>query len=123
MTCLLNKKNKFFILASLVFFGVSCIFSAVGFLLSLRLSFLLFGPLSGIGGWIHGLAGVIGLTIGLIFGAVIGLVINLKLGKKWEAELGETETERKAERVRLTCLSFLAFLVLLWGLILLVARL
>lgn len=118
----MTKKTKFFILASLVFFGVSCIFSALGFLLSLRLSFLLFGPLSGIGGWIHGLGGVIGLTIGLIFGTVIALVINLKIGKKWMEEFGQSEGERKAERTRLLFLSFLAFLALLWGLIVAIAE-
>jgi len=118
----MTKKSKFFILSSLVFFVVSCISSAIGFLLSLRISFLLFGPLSGIGGWIHGLAGVVGLVIGLILGAVAALVINFKIGGKWMEEFGHSEGEQKAERTRLTCLSFLVFLILLWGLIVVIAR-
>jgi len=118
----MSRKTKFFILAPLIFFCVSCMLSAVGFLLSLRLSFLLFGPLSGIGGWIHGLAGVVGLTIGLIAGTLIALVINLKIGKKWEKEFGQSEGEQSAERIKLTCLSFLVFLVLLWGLIIAIAK-
>ena len=116
----MSKKSKFFILASLVFFGVSCIFSAAGFLLSLRLSYLIFGPLSGIGGWIHGLVGVAGVIVGLIFGTLVALVINFKIGGKWMEEFGHSEGEQKAERTRLTCLSFLVFLVMLWGLIVLI---
>jgi len=108
----LTKKTKFFIFGSSIFFAVSCIFSGIGFLLSLRLSFLLFGPLSGIGGWIHGLAGVIGTILGLLIGALVALLINYKLGKKWEIP----------ERIRLTCLSFLMFLLLLWGVIVAIAR-
>ena len=118
----MSQKTKFFILASLAFFGVSCVFSAVGFLLSLRFSYLLFGPLSGIGGWIHGLTGVIGLVIGLFIGTLVALVINLKIGKKWMKDFGYSEGEQKAERTRITCLSFLVFLVMLWLLIVAIAR-
>ena len=118
----MSQKTKFFILASSIFFGVSCVVSGVGFLLSLRLSYLLFGPLSGIGGWIHGLAGVIGLVFSLLVGTLIALVINLKIGKKWREEFAPSEEEGNYERIRLTCLSFLAFLVLLWGLIVAIAE-
>jgi len=119
----MTKKTKFFLLASLIFFGTSVAFSVIGGLLLVRLSLLYFGPLSGLGGMIHGLGGVIGTILGLIFGTLIALVLNLKLGKKWEDEFGQSEGERGAERIRLTCLSFLAFLVLLWGLIVVIARL
>ncbi len=119
----LTKKNKFFILASLVFFVVSVVFSAVSGLLFSQITFMKVGPLSGIGGWIYGLVGVTGVIVGLLVGTLIALVINLKIGKKWEAEFGQSEGERGAERVRITCLSFLMFLVLLWGLIVLIAEL
>ena len=118
----MNKKSKFFILASLIFFGISCLVSAICFLCFLRLSYVLFGPLSGLGSMIHGLAGVIGVVVGLLVGTLLALVLNFKIGKKWMAEFGQSEGERKAERTRLTCLSFLAFLVLLWLLIVAIAR-
>ena len=118
----MNKKSKFFILASLIFFGVSVAFSAISGFLFAQLSFMKIGPLSGIGGWIYGLVGVTGVVVGLLVGTLVALVLNFKIGKKWMAEFGQSEGERKAERTRLTCLSFLAFLVLLWLLIVAIAR-
>lgn len=118
----MTGKTRFFIFASLIFFGVSTVSSAVSGLLFAQISFLKFGPLSGLGGWIYGLVGVVGVIVGLISGTLIALVINLKIGKKWMDEFGQSEAERKGERWRLTCLSFLAFLVLLWGLIVAIAR-
>ena len=119
----MTKKAKFFILASLIFFGTSVAFSVGGFFLLGWLSFSTLGPLSGLGALIHGLNTVIGVILGLIFGTLIALVINLKIGKKWMEEFGQSEGERKAERTRLIFLSFLAFLALLWGLIVAIARL
>ncbi len=118
----MSKKSKFFILASLIFFGVSVVSSALGIALFANLSFSVFGPLSGLGALIHGLSGVIGSGVGLIFGTVIALILNLKIGKKWMEEFGQSEGERKAERTRLIFLSFLAFLALLWGLIVVIAE-
>ncbi len=119
----MSKKTKFFLLASLVFFGVSVAFSAISGFLFAQLSFMKIGPLSGIGGWIYGLVGVTGVVVGLLVGTVIALILNLKIGKRWMEEFGQSEGERKAERTRLIFLSFLAFLVLLWGLILVIAGL
>jgi len=119
----MNRKTKFLFLASLVFFGFSVSFSALGGLLLVQLSLLYFGPLSGLGGMIHGLGGVIGTAIGLLVGTLVALIINLKIGKKWEKEFGRSEGEQSAERIKLTCLSFLVFLVLLWGLIIAIAKL
>ena len=118
----LTKKTKFFILASLIFFGTSFIFSVMGGLLFVQVSLLLLGPLSGLGGMIHGLGGVIGTILGLLVGTLIALIVNYKIGKKWEKDFGQSEGERGAERIRLTCLSFLMFLVLLWLLIVAIAR-
>ena len=119
----MTKKSKFFLLASLVFFGNSVAFSVLGFFLLGWLSFSTLGPLSGLGALIHGLNTVIGVILGLLFGTLLALVLNLKIGKKWMKDFGQSEGEQKAERTRLTCLSFLAFLVLLWGLIVVIARL
>jgi len=119
----MTKKSKFFLLASLIFFGVSVASSVLGFFAVGQLSFLLFGPLTGLGQLIYGLAGVIGTIVGLFVGALIALFINLKIGRKWMGEFGERESERKGERARLTCLSFIVFLVLLWCLIVVIARL
>ena len=118
----MTQKTKFFLLASLVFFGVSVALSAISGLFFAQLSFMKFGPLSGLGGWVYGLIGVTGVTVGLLIGVLIALVVNIKLGKKWEKDFGQSEGERGAERIRLTCLSFLMFLVLLWLLIVAIAR-
>ena len=118
----MSKKTKFFILSSLIFFGISVISSVLGGLLFAQLVFLRLGPLSGLGGWIYGLVGVIGVGVGLLVGTLIALVINLKIGKKWGGEFAPSEEEGNYERIRLTCLSFLAFLVLLWGLIVAIAE-
>ena len=119
----MTKKSKFFLLASLIFFGVSTSSSVLGWLVFAQLSFSLFGPLTGLGAFVHGLIGVTGVIVGLFVGVLIALFINLKIGRKWMGEFGERESERKGERARLTCLSFIVFLVLLWCLIVVIARL
>ena len=116
----MTKKTKFFLLASLIFFLVSSVSSVLSWFIFAQLSFLYFGPLSGLGAFIHGFVGVTGVVVGLIFGALAALVINFKIGGKWMEEFGHSEGEQKAERTRLTCLSFLVFLVMLWGLIVLI---
>jgi hypothetical protein len=97
--------------------------SAFGVFFFAKVSFFLFGPLSGLGALIHALSGVAGSLVGLIVGAVVALIINTKIGKKWESDFGQSAGEQQAERVRLTCLGFLLFLVLLWLLIVAIARL
>ena len=118
----LTGKNKFFLLGSLVFFLVSVTSSVLTWFIFAQLSFLAFGPLSGLGAFVHGLVGVAGVVFGLILGTLVALIINLKIGKKWMKDFGWSEGEQKAERTRLTCLSFIVFLIMLWGLIVVIAR-
>ena len=120
-----TAQKKFFVTTTLL----TLVVSSAGFLVGLRSTW---GGLINFFGVEGGSLGLASLPFALaslgagLFGWVIGLVISLflasMLSKKWMGEFGYSEGEQKAERTRLTCLSFLAFLVLLWCLIVAIAR-
>ena len=118
----MNKKKQFSLVSIIVFLTLFLIgfFSAFRLILYVLVSYL--GATEGLQGLGQILSSFIIGTIGGLIGTLVALVINFKIGKKWMGEFGYSEGEQKAERTRLTCLSFLAFLVLLWGLIVVIAR-
>ena len=121
-----TAQKKFFVTTTLLILAVS----SVGFLVGLRSTWGGLIDFFGVEGGSLGLASLpfalASLGAGFL-GWVIGLVVSLFLvsilAKRWMEEFGERESERKGERARLTCLSFIVFLVLLWCLIVVIARL
>ncbi len=119
----MDRNKQFFLISTLVFLTLFLIgfFSAFRLTLYILVSYL--GATEGLQGLGQIFSSFITGTVGGLLGAVVALIINLKIGKRWMEEFGYSEGEQKAERTRLTCLSFIAFLILLWGLIVVIARL
>ena len=119
----MDKNRQFFLISVFMFLTLFLVgfFSVFRLTLYILVSYL--GATEGLQGLGQILSSFITGTVGGLVGTLIALVINLKIGKKWREEFAPSEEEGNYERIRLTCLSFLVFLVLLWGLIVLIARL